>query len=56
MIPSPGDPSKMERALPEAGVLRQLGRDLRVDQVRGPLEHRAHQRPQHASHALLVVT
>ena len=45
----------MERALPEAGLVRHLGHHLRVDQVRGPVVDRAHQRQEHTSHLLLVV-
>lgn len=46
----------MERAIPEASDVRQLGGDLCVDQVRGSLEHRADQRPQHSRHTLQLVT
>ena len=45
----------MERALPEAGLVRHLWHHLRVDQVRGPVVDRAHQRQEHAGHLLLVV-
>ena len=55
MVFPTGDPGAMERALPEACLVRHLGDHLRVDQVRGPLVHRAHQRQEHASHLLLVV-
>lgn len=46
----------MERAIPKASVMRQHWRDIRVDQVRRPMEHRTDQRPEHASHALLLVS
>ena len=45
----------MERAVPEAGLVRHLWDHLRVDQVRGPLVDRAHQRQEHARHLLRVV-
>ena len=45
----------MERALPEAGLLRHLRDHLRLDQVRGKVVHRAHQRQEHAGHVLRVV-
>lgn len=50
-----GYPREMERAVPEASVMRQFWRNLRMDQVRGTVEHRADQRPKHARHALLLV-
>ena len=50
-----GNYGQMERALPEARLLW-LHRDhLRVDQVRGEMEHRAHQRQEHPSYVLRLV-
>lgn len=50
-----GDIGEVERAVPEVGIVRQFRRDLRVDQVRGKMEHRTDQRQKHAGHAFLVV-
>lgn len=45
----------MERALPEAGLLRQFGDHFRMDQVRGKMEYRADQRQEYSSHSFFVV-
>jgi len=45
----------MERALSETGLVRQFGRNLRVDQVRRTMEHRIDQRQKHTRHALFLV-
>ena len=51
-----GNHGQMERALPETRLVR-LDRDhLRVDQVRGAVEHRAHQRQEHPGDLLCLVT
>ena len=51
-----GDDGEMERALPEARFLRLHGDHLCLDQVRGEVEHRAHQRQEHPGHLLRLVT
>jgi hypothetical protein len=45
----------MERALSETGLVRQFGRNLRLDQVRRTMEHRIDQRQEHTRHALFLV-
>ena len=51
-----GNHGQVERALPEARLLRLNWNHLRVDQVRGPVEHRAHQRQEHPRYLLCLVT
>ncbi|XP_023289426.1 uncharacterized protein LOC111674207, partial [Orussus abietinus] len=53
--PKRGDPGKVERALSETGLVRQFGRDFRVDKVRRQMEHRADKRQKYAGHALFLV-
>ena len=50
-----GNYGQMERTLPEAGLLWLHWDHLRVDQVRGEVEHRAHQRQEHPGHVLRLV-
>lgn len=50
-----GDIGEVERAVPEIGIVRQFRRYLRLDQVRGKMEHRVDQRQKYARHAFLVV-
>ncbi len=39
---------EVERAVPKIGHVRRVGHHLRLDPLRGPLVHRAHQRSQHS--------
>ena len=50
-----GNHGQMERALPETCLLRLNWDHLRVDQVRGAVEHRAHQRQEHPGDLVCLV-